>query len=1108
MLGEELAGELLDGFERAIRAAIERPRSRVTPAGSEMRDSIVAGPAAAPDDRTLHAVIDEQVRRDPAHPAVRFGDDTLTYGDLDARSSRVAHELHSLDVGPGDVVGVLGHRLPDTVVAILAVLKAGAAYVAIDPGYPADRIAHIVDDSGLTVVLAPSAGFDLADVAGDPPQIVALDAIELDRWPTTAPEVSVGSDDLAYLIHTSGSTGRPKGVMVRHRNIVASTAARSTVYPGDVERFLLLSSFSFDSSMVGLFWTLTTGGTLVLPPDGDHEDILEIASLVERRRVTHLLALPSVYRLVLAEAEQEQLRSLRTAIVAGEACPFDVVSMHRTTCPGTMLSNEYGPTEGTVWSHVYLVDDTLTADPVPIGLPVPGVAHVVLDEAGNPVTDGSPGELLIGGSGIAAGYHGRPDLTSERFVELDAAVGGPPGPWYRTGDRVRSDDAGRLVFVGRVDDQVKVRGVRVEPGEVEAALRSCDGVNDAVVGLADVGGRDQLTAWYVPAADPPPDDLRAQLSVRLPEQLVPSRFVVLDTLPLGANGKVDRRALPDPDGTVGGANEAGTAPVTGASGPPNDRADVLAGIWAEVLGLTHVELDDNFFDLGGDSIISLQIVARARRRGIELRPRQVFEHQTARELAAVAAGSEAPADRETVTGDVELTPIQRWFFEQDHERPDHWNQTLDLGVDPATDLDVLVAALDDVRTHHEQLRSRYHLDQRPPRQELVDGPPPIVVQEIDLGAATDRELEAAIAAVEGALDLTEGRLVGMLACRRSGRLERVVVTMHHLVVDGVSWSAIVEDWALAHAARSEGRSPVLPPRSAPFQQWAAELASWAASDRFASTRSFWHIETVSSDAELALRRSSENREGAALAEVRRLDRESTRDLLRLAGAGESAPSVEDVLLAAVALTVPPRLGHGHLSAVLEGHGREDLGDAVDVSRTVGWFTTQFPIDIHLDPAANQVAAVAAVTERLRSIPHRGLGFGVDRYLGEAVGSLGGELPVVAFNYLGQLDRTMRAVWPFTEIGELRGSNARQNRRGHLLGVLAVVRYDQLSITIEHLPEHLDPSSARDLADDLIATVVELVDSLSSSTPTVPTFDLLDQSEDDAAQLGALLDQFD
>ncbi len=1108
VLDQDRAAELLDEFERAIRAAIERPRSRVALAGPELPVPVVAGPTATPDDRTLHALIDEQVRRDPSHPAVRFGDDTLTYGDLHARSSRLAHELRSRDVGPGDVVGVLGHRSADTVVAILAVLRAGAAYVAIDPGYPPERIAHIVDDAGLAVVLAPADGFDLGDVAGDRPQIVAFDAIDLDRWPPTAPEASVGPDDLAYLIYTSGSTGRPKGVMVRHRNIVASTTARSMVYPGDVERFLLLSSFSFDSSMVGLFWTLTTGGTLVLPPDGHHEDILEIASLVERRRVTHLLALPSFYRLVLAEADHGQLRSLRTAIVAGEACPFDVVSLHRTTCPDTLLANEYGPSEGTVWSHVYLVDDTLTADPVPIGSPIPGVSHVVVDEAGNPVTDGSSGELLIGGAGIAAGYHGRLDLTSERFVELDAVVGVPPGRWYRTGDRVRTDDAGRLVFVGRVDEQVKVRGVRVEPGEVEAALRSCDGVSDAVVGLADVGGRDQLTAWYVPATDPPPDDLREQLSDQLPEQLVPSRFVVLDALPLGPNGKVDRQALPEPDGTLGTANVGDTLPESDASAPLDDRADVLAGIWAEVLGLTHVSLDDNFFDLGGDSIISLQIVARARRRGIELRPRQVFEHQTARELAAAVAGFEAPPERETVTGDVELTPIQHWFFEQDHERPDHWNQTLDLAVDPATDLDALVAALDDVRRHHEQLRARFHLDHRPPRQELVDQPPPIVVHEIDLAAATDLEIDSAVTAVEGALDLAEGRLVGMLACRRSGRLERVVVTMHHLVVDGVSWSAIVEDWALAYGARAAGRSPVSPPRSAPFQQWAATLSSWAASDRFASTRAFWDIETTASDAELALWRSSENREGAASAVVRRIDRDKTRNLLRLAGAGESAPSVEDVLLAAVALTVPARLGHAHLSTVLEGHGREDLGDSIDVSRTVGWFTTQFPIDICIDPATDPVAAVATVTERLRSIPHRGLGFGVDRYLGDDVGSLGGELPVVAFNYLGQLDRTVRAVGPFTEIGELRGSNARENRRGHLLGVLAVVRHDQLSITIDHLPGHLDSSAASELADDLVTTVVKLVDALAPSKRTGPTFDLLDQSEADSAQLGALLDQFD
>lgn len=1062
--------------------------------------AVVAGPNPAPVDETLPALVADRAAKDPDHPAVVVGDDVLTYAELDVESSRVAHELASRDVGPGSVVGVIGHRRPSTVVAILGALKSGAAYVAIDPGYPDERIDQMVDDAGLDVILTDREGDTGSARTGR--RVLALDRSALDTRPATPPDVAVGPDDLAYLIYTSGSTGRPKAVMVRHRNIVASTAARSEVYPGGVGRFLLLSSFSFDSSMVGLFWSLTTGATLVMPPEGRHDDVLEIAALIERQRITHLLALPTLYRLLVTEAAAGQLRSLRTVIVAGESCSYDVVERHRLACPDALLANEYGPSEGTVWSHVYLVEPSLDRDPVPIGSPIPGVAHIVLDAAGRAVADGAPGELLISGSGIAAGYHGRPDLTAERFVELDVDTR-HPGPWYRTGDRVRADDRGRLLFVGRVDDQIKVRGVRVEPAEVEAALRSCGGIRDAAVGLSRIAGREQLVAWCVPTGDLDTGGVRAELADLVPDQLVPTRFVAVDALPLGPNGKVDRRALlvPEPDEAV---RPTPQPPEPESSG--DRRVDLLAGIWAEVLGLDRVAPDDNFFDLGGDSIISLQIVVRARRRGLDLRPRQLFEHQTVSELAAAAIDLDVATERPSAVGDVPLTPIQRWFVDQGHEWADHWNQTLDLGVDPDTDLDALFEALDDVRMRHEQLRCRFELATTTPRQEIMDDPAPVVRHEVDLETAP--RWDDAVAELETSLDLSAGRSVGVLVGHRSGRPDRLVVTIHHLVVDGVSWSTIVEDWAAAYAARAAGRTPALPDRSASFQQWAHTLQSAANDDRYGTGRPSWRTEAHTPDSEFELRRSPANSEGAALTERRSVDRATTERLLSLGGGGETAPSVEDVLLAALARTVSARRGGGRVAVTLEGHGREEVGDPpVDVSRTVGWFTTMFPVVLDVDPSGDPAAAIRTVSEQLRSIPDRGIGYGIDRYL-RADDSVDRELPVVAFNYLGQLDRVVRAAAPFTVVGELSGSNAPGNRRGQLLGVLAVVRDGSLSILVEHLPEHISAAAAAALADDLTADIRRLVDAAADVAPATPSFDLLDQSDADAAQLGALLDQFD
>ncbi len=1110
VLDPDGASRLLDELDRTIRASIDRPRATAVDRSGDGSSVVVTGPMLEFDDRPLHAAIGDQAERDPAHPAVRLDDQIITYGDLDRRSSQLAHELRSRGAGPGGFVGVVAHRTPDTVVMILGVLKSGAAYVPIDPGYPPGRIRHIVADADLSMIVTSEDADPLPTTA----ELLTFDALELDRRPETAPDVDIAPDDLAYLIYTSGSTGLPKGVMVRHRNIVASTSARSDVYPHQIERFLLVSSFAFDSSMVGLFWTLCTGGTLVLPPVGRHDDVLVLDEVIEQLRITHLLALPSLYRLLMSEADDGQLRSLATVIVAGEACPFDVVELHRSVCASALLVNEYGPTEGTVWSHAYLIDDALDSDPVPIGTPIPGGAHLVLDETGQPVGPGEPGELLIGGAGIAAGYLGRADLTAERFAELDVVLtGGIPGPWYRTGDLVRTDDRGRLVFVGRVDEQVKIRGVRIETGEVAAVLRAHPDVTDAVVGMAAIAGRDQLVAWFVPAgAAADAASLREAMSERLPSQFIPSRFVQLSELPLGPNGKIDRRALPTPDGTAGHETAAGdgVADSAGEVTTADRAAERLAAIWADALGVASVGLDDNFFDLGGDSIVSLQIVARARRVGIELRPRQVFDHQTVRELAAVAADDQRHLpDQSPVVGDVALTPIQHWFFEQALASPDHWNQTLELDLDPAADIEVLVEALELVRDHHDQLRATFDPDREPPGQIIRAQAEAVVVRHVDLDVSSPDEVAAAVDDLEGSLDLRRGRLVGVLACHSGGVPRRLVVTIHHLVVDGVSWSPIIEDWSNAYEALVDRRDPVFPERSTSFRTWSAALASAAADDRFSGSRPFWGGDAVAGDAERALRGSPSNTEGNARAVTASLDPTQTAALVGMTTSyGDRAFTVEDVLLASLAAVVPRRLGHAHLAVLLEGHGREDLVEpGVDLSRTVGWFTTQFPVELRVSDPDDAVAVLEEVRDDLRRIPHRGIGFGVDRHLGDVDALSSIELPIVAFNYLGQLDRTVRPAFPFTAVGELRGAIASDNRRAHLLGILALIRGGRLTITVDHLPDHLDSTAAAELARDLARTIVRLTEAASAGRDP-GGFDLLEQSEADAAQLSALLDQLE
>ena len=998
-------------------------------------------------------------------------------------------------------MGICVGRSVELIVSILGVLRSGAAYVPIDPAYPAERIDFIVDDAQLTLVVTSGPVDHL------PAHIDVVDLAHIGDAPDTAPSVVQSADDIAYVIHTSGSTGRPKGVPVRHRNIVASTTAREAVYPNPVERFLLLSSFAFDSSMVGIFWTLCTGGTLVLPSAEAHDDVLRLVELVERRRVTHTLALPSLYRLMATEARPAQLSSLNTVIVAGEACRPDVIEAHRACCPRAVLSNEYGPTEGTVWSHAFIVDEQYRSGPVPIGSPIPGTVHVVLGPNGRPVPDGEPGELYIGGRGIAAGYLRRDDLTAERFVQLDAgSEAGHDDIWYRTGDLVRADSQGRLTFLGRVDQQVKVRGFRIEPGEVEAVLLTSPLVDDIAVDARDVGGRSHLTAWFVSAETPTAAGLRDHVAAQLPSHMVPTFFVHVDRIPLLPNGKTDRAALPDPETATAG----GPRGETGAIEP---RQQLLAAIWADVLGVESVGPDDNFFDLGGDSIISLQIVARARRAGIELRPRDVFDHQTVREIVEVAA-SPAPATIETgpVSGEVPLTPIQHWFFEQEFVEWNHWNQSMWLDLDPNTDVEVLGAALAVVCEHHDQLRAAFDVEPGGVRQRILETPVPPYVEVVELGDSA-AALERNASTAEGSLDIGAGRNIALLVCTTDGRPTRLLVTVHHLVVDGVSWSPMIEDWAAAYAALVAGDVPRLPPRSTSFQSWSRALTGAADDARFAGSRSFWDATVTDSDDARALRTSAANTEESARTVIRSLDADETAQLLRSTGASNvDAVTVEDLLLTSATIAVPPRLGQSCFTAVLEGHGREELVDeSADISRTVGWFTSQFPITLAVSDPADLDGCLDEVRTQLRGIPERGIAFGIERYLVADSPLRAVDFPTTAFNYLGQLDRNFAVSTPFAAVRELVGAIDPANRRPHLLGLLCVIHHGRLVVTVDHLPDHLPDVEAAALADDLIRVVRSLIDrspAAKRATGALAEFDLVDLSESDASQLSSLLDQLD
>ncbi|WP_342242120.1 condensation domain-containing protein, partial [Inquilinus sp. OTU3971] len=721
------------------------------------------------------------------------------------------------------------------------------------------------------------------------------------------------------------------------------------------------------------------------------------------------------------------------------------------------LINGYGPTEAVVTPLVWKGNAETACDGayVPIGRPVGDRRAYVLDGRLQPVPVGVAGELYIGGSGLARGYVGRADLTAERFVP--DPYGGPGGRMYRTGDVVRWRADGAVEYLGRADHQVKIRGYRIEPGEVEARLLSHPAVRGAVVSaVSSPGGRRLVAHVAAPeAGDGLEAGLKAHLAGQLPDYMVPSRIMVLPALPLLPTGKLDRKALPEPEWES-----------TTRSAPEGEAERAIAGIWAEVLGLRQVGRDDNFFELGGDSILSLQVVSRARRMGLVLTPRQLFEHQTVRGLAAVA-GRETVVVQETATGEAPLTPIQRWFFGTEIPQRHHWNQAVLLAPRQRLDAEALGRALAAVVAHHDALRLRFVQGQDGAWTQAYAEP---AEQEwLWIRAVADEAAQVAEAA-QRSLDLTQGPLLRAVLAERWDGTQRLLLAIHHLVVDGVSWRILLEDLQAAYGQAVAGEAIVLPETSSSFGAWGRILQAHASSPELLAELPYWQS-VLDGPSGFPVARP----EGADTERVEHRQRFDAALTERLVTAGRAwRAGVEDLLLTALARALCRHSGQGSALVALEGHGREELG-GLDLSRTVGWFTSLYPV--RLTPAEDLEASLKAVKEQLRAVPQRGLGYGVLRHMGsaEVQAALSGQpWPAVTFNYLGRFDGMTAGAFALA-----RESAGRDQSEGSPLGAELVVNGQVaegvLGLSWLYSAARHDAGTIEQLAQAFAAELAALVD---------------------------------
>jgi amino acid adenylation domain-containing protein len=623
-------------WQRLLKGTVADPDQRISElpllTTDEQRQIVVGWndtEVDVPGEHLIHKYFEEQAKRSPGASAVAFDGKSLTYGELDSQANQVAGRLKELGVGPEVVVALYFERSIEMVVGILGVLKAGGACLPLDPAHPAGRQAFMLTEMQAPVLLTHSRL--QSQVPGGKAQIICIDTFASSNI-HSSPPCEVNADNTAYVIYTSGSTGQPKGIRVLHRGLVNSTFARIAFYPEAVKCFLLLSSFTFDSSLAGIFWTLSVGGTLVLPPDQSRWELDSLSRLVEKHQVSHLLCVPSLYKTLIESSPSERLASLKVAIVAGESCPVTLVKDHFTRLPHAALYNEYGPTEATVWCSVYRCEPRDESNRVPIGRPIANTQLYVLDSHMQVVPVGVPGELHVGGAGVTGGYWNRPDPTAEQFIP--SPFGPTPGArLYKTGDLARFLPDGNIEYLGRMDHQVKVRGFRIELGEIEAALLGHPAVREAVViAREDTPGDKRLVTYYTAVETSAPnaaldaEQLRALLLARLPEYMVPAAYVRLTSMPLTPNGKLDRKALPAPEADAYG--------VRGYEAPRGEIETALAAIWGDVLKLDRVGRDDNFFELGGHSLLAVILIERMRRKGLQVDVRALFAASTLAELAA------------------------------------------------------------------------------------------------------------------------------------------------------------------------------------------------------------------------------------------------------------------------------------------------------------------------------------------------------------------------------------------------------------------------------------------------------------------------------------------
>ncbi|WP_281887483.1 non-ribosomal peptide synthetase [Paenibacillus sp. YYML68] len=1078
-----------------------------------------------PIDHTFHRLFEQQAEKTPAHIAVRFKDTALTYAELNAKSNQLARQLVALGVGPEKLVGIMADRSVDLIVGVMAVWKAGGAYVPLDPDYPADRLRFMLEDSEAAVLLTQThlQGLITAEVevdADDSVEQTARAVLCLDDATLFTGDVSNLEDrcepqHLAYVIYTSGTTGKPKGVMIEHHSLVNTALAyrreyRLTEFP---VRLLQLASFSFDVFTGDIARTLVNGGTMVICPKEDRIDPEKLVGWIRSCDITLFESTPALIIPIMEHIYVQKLdiSTMQLLITSSDSCGVtDYKLMQERFGSQLRLINSYGVTEAAIDSSFY--DEPLAKLPhsgnVPIGKAWLNARFYIVDRYMNPVPVGVAGELCIGGPGVARGYLNRPDLSAEKFVPNPFVAG---ERLYRTGDLARWMTDGNVDFIGRIDHQVKIRGYRIELGEIETAMLRHDGVRQAIViDRTDERGQKYLCGYAAGDSSLDMEQLQAELRASLPSHMVPSRMMRLERLPLTPNGKIDRKALPEPEGAV----HSGTV----YAAPRNPVEETLAAIWQSLLGVKQVGIHDSFFELGGDSIKSLQVSSRLYQAGYKLEMKDLFQYPTIAELSPHIRSSTRMAEQGSITGEVVLTPVQHWFFEQRFTDMHHHNQAVMLYRAERFEESALRTAMTAIVEHHDALRivfreaeqGGYEAWSRSATEgELFS----LELVELRGESNVAERINSKATMLQASIQLGEGPLVklGLFRCDDGDHL---MIAIHHLVVDGVSWRILFEDIATAYEQASKAEPIKLPLKTDSFQLWAEQQAAYANSN--AMQREFAYWQQIESVPRQPLPKDIDV-ENTVVGDSEKVTVEwSAADTERLLKQAHRAYGTEmnDILLAALGSAVHAWTGSENVHVSLEGHGREAILPELDITRTVGWFTSQYPVVLPMKKNADTSLRIKSVKESLRSIPRKGIGYGIWRYLSNDAGKPSFvQEPEISFNYLGQFDQELEQS---AIVGSSYSSGheiSSRTARTHALDINGLVAEGTLSLTISYSSKQYRKETMDRFAELLRRSLLDIIEHCVSKpgTELTPsdlsikgmTIEELAQLEQDTRQVGEL-----